>query len=306
MLLPLILFALLAAWAVGFLFLRSFRQSRSLLIVAGLIAVAATYLTFGEVRERFRRVPAFRDCPDCPEMVLIPRDRFTMGSPESEPGRQKDETRQAVLIPRGFAAGRYAVTFREWGACVADGSCGGYTPSDEGWGRNDRPVIDVSWNDAKAYAAWLSKKTGKSYRLLSESEREYVTRAGAYTPFWWGAGISTDDANYDGSRTYGGGGKKGENRQKTVPVNSFEPNPFGLSQVHGNVWEWTADCWNDNHDSAPGDGSALETGGCSARVLKGGAWNSDPAELRSASRLGAAPDARTSSYGFRVARDLER
>jgi formylglycine-generating enzyme required for sulfatase activity len=305
MLLPLILFALVAAWAVGFLFHTGVRQNRYLLIAAGVIAVSAVYLTFGQVSERFGQLPSFRDCPDCPGMVLIPRDRFIMGSPDSEAGRQNGETRQAVLIPRGFAVGRHAVTFREWGICVADGGCGGYAPADEGFGRDDRPVINVSWNDATAYAAWLSKKTGKAYRLLSEAEREYVTRAGVYAPFWWGAAISTGEANYDGSRVYGGG-KAGLNRQKTLPVKSFEENPWGLYQVHGNVWEWTGDCWNGNHDSNPGDGAAATTGDCGRRVLKGGAWNSDPAELRSASRLGAAADARTSSYGFRVARDLER
>ena len=125
----------------------------------------------------------------------------------------------------------------------------------EGWGRGKRPVINVNWDDAKAYVAWLSRKTGKTYRLLSEAEREYVTRAGTTTPFWWGSSISTSQANYDGNYTYGSG-SKGEYRQKTMPVDSFQPNPWGLYQVHGNVWEWTEDCWNDSYNGAPTDGSA--------------------------------------------------
>ena len=305
MTLPLMLIALLLAWAVGFLFHERIRQNRFLLAAAGLTALTASYLLFVEAGERFARVPTFRDCPDCPEMALLPKDRFRMGSPESEPGRQGHETQRNVAIPRSFAAGRFAVTFSEWAACVADGGCGRYSPSDEGWGRDDRPVINVSWNDANAYAAWLSKKTGKTYRLLSEAEREYATRAGEAAPFWWGSRISPEEANYDGGGAYGDG-EKGQNRGKTVPVQSFASNPFGLYQVHGNVWEWTGDCWSANHDGAPGDGSAADTGDCGRRVLKGGAWNSDPAALRAASRIGAAPDARASSYGFRVARMLER
>ena len=109
------------------------------------------------------------------------------------------------------------MTFDEWDACVADGGCNGYQPSDEGWGRGRRPVINVSWDDAKAYVAWLSKKTGKTYRLLSEAEREYVTRAGTTTPFWWGSSISTSQANYDGTMTYGSG-VTGEFRHETLPV----------------------------------------------------------------------------------------
>ena len=136
----------------------------------------------------------------------------------------------------------------------ADGGCNRYTPSDEGWGRGRRPVINVSWDDAKAYVGWLSRKTGKTYRLLSEAEREYVTRAGTTTPFWWGTSISTQQANYNGNYTYGTGAT-GVSRRQTVLVDSFQPNPWGLYQVHGNVWEWTEDCWHDNYSGAPSDGS---------------------------------------------------
>ncbi len=113
----------------------------------------------------------------------------------------------------------------------------------------------MHWYDAKAYASWLAKKTGKAYRLPSEAEREYVARAGTTTPFWWGSQISVEQANYNGNHTYNGA-PKGEWRQKTVPVKKFQANPWGLYQVHGNVWEWAEDCWHDDYHNAPRDGSA--------------------------------------------------
>jgi hypothetical protein len=197
---------------------------------------------------------SFKDCPECPEMVIAPSGSFTMGSPDgktlvvplpgklainpyerfavqlAEPERDAAEGPQHdVQIAKPFVVGRFAVTFAEWDACAADGGCGRYRPSDEGWGRDDRPVINVSWNNAKAYVAWLSMKNGKSYRLLSEAEREYVTRAGTTTPFWWGSTITAEQANY---AVYAGG-IQGEWRQKTLPVKSFKPNDWGLYQVHG-------------------------------------------------------------------------
>ena len=191
-----------------------------------------------------------------------------------------------MTIPKPFAVGKFAVTFAEWDACAADGGCGGNKPSDQGWGRGDRPVINVNWNEAKDYIDWLSKKTGKEYRLLSEAEREYVARAGSTTPFWWGRSITPALANYNGTaEPYKGGGSKGEYRGKTLPVKSFKPNPWGLYQVHGNVWEWVEDCWNENYHNAPSDGSANTTGDC-VRVLRGGSWDNDPENLRAAYRGG--------------------
>src|SRR5262249_50892071 len=165
-----------------------------------------------------------------------------------------------------------AVTFDEWDACVQDGGCRGYAPADQGWGRGRRPVINVSWDDAKAYVTWLSGKTGRSYRLPSEAEREYVTRAGTTTPFWWGSSISLREANYNGTVAYAGG-PTGESRQGTVPVDSFEPNPWGLYQVHGNVFEWVEDCWQAGYADAPPDGSARTPAGCQDRVIRGGSWH---------------------------------
>jgi formylglycine-generating enzyme required for sulfatase activity len=197
--------------------------------------------------------------------------------------------------------GRFAVTFDEWDACVADGGCG-HRAVDKGWSRGRQPVINVSWNDAKGYVAWLSKKTGKTYRLLTEAEREYVTRAGTITPFWWGSSISTSQANYDGNFIYGG--PKGEYRQRTVPVDSFEPNPWGLYQVHGNVWEWVEDCWNGSYKGALPNGSARITGECDRHVVRGGSWGDDPQKLRSAFRNRLATGSRGMDLGFRVARML--
>jgi formylglycine-generating enzyme required for sulfatase activity len=240
---------------------------------------------------------SFRDCPNCPEMVVAPAGSFTMGSPAKEPDRQANEGPQRqVTMAKPFAAGKFAVTFAEWDACVAGGGCNGYKPDDKGWGRGDRPVINVNWDDAKAYIAWLSAKTGKPYRLLSEAEREYVTRANATTPYWWGDQIKPINANFDG-----GGG---ENGKKTAPVKSFEANSWGLYQVHGNVWEWVEDCWMDSFVSAPADGSAWTPEGCGLRVLRGGSWGSGASALRAASRTGYFARLRDDYTGFRVARAL--
>jgi formylglycine-generating enzyme required for sulfatase activity/DNA-binding winged helix-turn-helix (wHTH) protein len=247
---------------------------------------------------------SFKECDACPDMVVVPAGSFTMGSPANEEGRQSNESPQhAVTVARQFAVGRFALTFDEWDACAADGGCDGYRPADQGWGRGRRPVINVSWNDAKAYLAWLSRKTGRTYRLLSEAEREYVARAGATTPFWWGSSISTSQANYDGTLTYGGG-VKDENRQHTLPVDKFEPNPWALYQVHGNVWDWIEDCYHASYSGAPADDSAWTFEDCSLRVVRGGSWLNGPRFLRAAHRGANAPDYRYSNLGFRVARTL--
>jgi formylglycine-generating enzyme required for sulfatase activity len=231
-----------------------------------------------------KRGDVFKDCAKCPEMVVVPPGSFEMGSPASEEGRISDEgPRHLVKISNPFAVGRFAVTFDEWDACVADGGCNGYKPTDH-WGRGRQPVINVSWEDAKGYVAWLARKTGKTYRLLSEAEREYVTRAGTTTPFWWGPSMSVTQANGDGRTPYADG-PTGEYRQKTVPVDSFAPNPWGLYQVHGNVYDWVEDCWHNNYAGAPTDGSAWVSGDCSRRVLRGGSWGNVPRDLMAAIRF---------------------
>jgi formylglycine-generating enzyme required for sulfatase activity len=238
-------------------------------------------------------------------MVVVPAGSFAMGSPETELGRKDNESPQhKVAFAQKFAVGRFSLTFDEWDACVADGGCNGYSPPDQGWGRARRPVINVSWNEAKTYLAWLSRKTGKIYRLLSEAEREYVARAGTTTPFWWGSSISTSQANYNGNYTYGDDGARGEFRNETVPVETFAPNPWGLYQVHGNVSEWTEDCWHDNYSDAPTDGSPWSGADCKQRVRRGGSVGSPPQVLRSAFRLSNAVVNRTVFISFRVARSL--
>ncbi|MGP0088519.1 MAG: formylglycine-generating enzyme family protein [Xanthobacteraceae bacterium] len=237
-------------------------------------------------------------------MVVVPAGSFMMGSPSSEEHRDEDEGPQhQVTLSKPFAVGRFAVTFEEWDVCTADGGCKGYEPKDEGWGRGRQPVINVSWDDAKAYVTWLSRKTGKTYRLLSEAEREYAARAGTETPFWWGVSISTGQANYEGTITYGGGAK-GEYRQRTLPVDSFKRNPWGLYQVHGNVYEWVEDCYHDSYAGAPTDGSAWLSGDCSHRVVRGGSWFFFAWDLRAANRDEHAAFSRRNDLGFRLGRTL--
>jgi formylglycine-generating enzyme required for sulfatase activity len=243
-------------------------------------------------------------CPICPEMVVAPPGSFTMGSPASEPGRINSEAQVRVTIAEPFAVGRFAVTFAEWDTCVADGGCKRYRPDAQGWGRDRRPVINVNWDDVKLYIDWLNAKTGKTYRLLSEAEREYVTRAGTTTPFWWGSSISPKQANYNGNHVFGVGAK-GEYRQQTVLVDGFEANPWGLFNVHGNVWEWTEDCWNDFNQGNPGNGSPRKTGDCGRRVVRGGSWVNNPRDLRAAFRNWNTTDDRNYAFGFRLARPLD-
>ena len=250
----------------------------------------------------------FRDGPAYPEMVVVPAGSFMMGTSQSEEGRDDDEGPvHRVMISEPLAVGVYAVTFDEWDACVRDGGgCGGYWPDDEGWGRGRRPVINVSWEDAKAYVSWLSVETGEAYRLLSEAEWEYVARAGTTTPFHTGRTISTDQANYDGDYTYGSG-REGRYRKKTIPVGSFAANAFGLHDVHGNVWEWVEDCWHGNYADAPENGITWTWGGdCSVRVMRGGSWYKRPDYIRSGFRRRRGTSNRDETYGFRVARTLAK
>ncbi len=243
---------------------------------------------------------AFRDCPSCPEMVAVPAGTFTMGAPASEDGRFEHEGPvHPVKIAAPFAVGRYEVTFAEWDTCAAAGGCGGYRPGDEGWGRGDRPAINVSWNDAKAYVRWLSEKTGEPYRLLSEAEWEYAARAGTAARYSWGDGIGRNRANCDGCGSRWDGGS-------TAPAGSFAANGFGLHDVHGNAGEWVEDCWNDGYAGAPPDGSAWTRDRCSFRVIRGGSWYDKPGDLRSATRAPFDPGVRAFAVGFRVARTLAR
>ena len=247
----------------------------------------------------------FRDCGTCPEMVVIPEGTFMMGSPASEEGRYGNEGPRHEVTLRSFAMGVKEVTFDEWDACVRGGGCGGYRPHDAGWGRGARPVINVNWENAQAYVGWLSESTGAEYRLPSESEWEYAARGGTTTPFHTGATISADQANYNGNYVYGSG-RRGAYRRRTTPVGMFGPNAFGLYDVHGNVWEWTEDCWHGTYAGAPRDGAAWTRGGsCGRRVLRGGSLINYPRELRSARRISNGAGDWHYLFGFRVSRTLD-
>jgi formylglycine-generating enzyme required for sulfatase activity len=241
-----------------------------------------------------------------PDMIALPGGSFTMGSPPDEPERYEDEGPQREVKLGPFAIGRTEVTFAEYDRFAE--ATGRDRPDDRGWGRSDRPVINVSWDDAQAYADWLSDQTGQPYRLPTEAEWEYAARAGTTTPFWTGDCIHTDQANYDGYSDYiGCGAETGRYRGQTVPAGSLLPNAFGLHEVAGNVWEWVEDCLHGDYDGGPADGSAWRRADevkCIRRVLRGGAWNDSASHLRSANRHSFHQTGENGHTGFRVARVL--
>lgn len=268
-----------------------------ILLVALTIVVSSTLLS-GDVAHAESIVDTsalssghvFRDCPNCPEMVVIPAGSFKMGSSSDSWSTPEHD----VSIPARFAVGKYEVTFAEWDACAAEGGCRNYRPYDKVWGRDRRPVIHMSWQDAKFYIHWLSEKTGKQYRLLSEAEWEYAARAGTSGHFHFGI-ASTQKANYQG--------------KKTVPVGSYPANAFGLHDMHGNVQEWVEDCWHDSYRDAPSDGSAWTwwndgDWSCDFRVMRGGCYGFVHTSITSFSRDWHLIEDRRVCGGFRVARTL--
>lgn len=252
------------------------------------------------------RLPGLAGWPK-PRMVVIPPGRFLMGAPAGEAEAAEAELPQhEVIIHYAFVLGQHPVTFAEWDAARESGAA---LPNlaDNGWGRNRRPVINVSWEGASAYIAWLNERFGLSgkydaFRLPSEAEWEYACRAGSTTPFHFGETITSKQANYNGHLTYGDG-PKGAYPEKTVPVGSYPPNNFGLHDMHGNVWEWCADSWHYNYSGAPKDGSAWE-GDHSPRVLRGGSWVNNPVNLRSAARTRVITSSQGIINGFRLARTI--
>jgi formylglycine-generating enzyme required for sulfatase activity len=239
----------------------------------------------------------FKECGFCPEMVVVPAGEFMMGSPPEEKGRYDDESpRRKVTIARPFAMARYEATFDEWDACFAARVCP-HRPDDQGWGRGSQPVVNVSWDDVQHYVQWLSKQTGKSYRLPTEAEWEYAARAGSDKAYSWGDEPGKGSANCDGC------GSNWDNKQ-AAPVGSFDPNEFGLHDLHGNVWEWVQDCVAPDYNQASADGAASFSGDCSRRVLRGGSWRYGPGYLRSANRGRDSVTHRVNNYGVRVVRTL--
>ncbi len=223
-----------------------------------------------------------------PKMIELKGGTFSMGSTKSPSERPA----HSVTVP-AFAIAKCEVTFDEYDAFVlATGR-----PSGAGWGRAPQPVVDVSWNDAKAYVEWLSKVTGAPYRLPSEAEWEYAARADTTTSYWWGDGKPTPErANF------------GDELHETTEVGSYPANPWGLHDMNGNVWEWVEDCWHESYEAPdrPDDGRAWTSGGCSRRALRGGSWSDRPEDLRSADRFGNFTVVRGKGIGFRVARTLSR
>ncbi|MGB9365227.1 MAG: SUMF1/EgtB/PvdO family nonheme iron enzyme [Xanthobacteraceae bacterium] len=251
----------------------------------------------------------FRECDICPVMAVVPAGSNLIGSPSDESGRSNNEgPQQPVAFRVPFAVGRSEVSFEEYIACINEGGCPPGLPSDYGWGYGKQPAMQVSWNHAKAYVGWLSRKTGGKYRLLSEAEWEYAARGCARvcdsTPFWFGTDISKARANYDTRIAYLGS-PKADRRGSTLPIDASEPNPFGLLHVHGNVAEWVEDCWQENLVGLPPDGTARTDGDCLRRVVRGGSWSDDPKALRSAARSWQVPEERRAQIGFRVARELK-
>ena len=283
----------------------------------------------------------FKDCAECPEMVVVPAGGFTMGSSSKEQalanaGGYDDlmtdwERPQHYVQINSFAAGRGVVTRGEFANFVratgystdsekfntcfewSDGTTGPvfisaiYNWRSVGFPQSDdHPVVCLSFNDAQAYIDWLNQKSGKRFRLFSEAEWEYAARGGTQTPFWWGSSVTISQANYKGSAASFNGSPKGQWRQATVPAKSFRANPFGLFNVHGNVSEWVEDCWHQSYNGAPKDGSVWNTD-CDAEVtIRNGAWNSESAGMRSAVRFGIGFKKNYAHrwMGFRLARDL--
>ncbi len=242
----------------------------------------------------------FEECTNCPVMVVVPAGSFVMGSPPTEMYRVGNEGPQhTVTIAKPLAISLFELTFDEWDVCLADGGCDQYQPSDEGWGRGRQPAINVTWNDAHSYVGWLSRKTGKTYRLLTEGEYEYAARAGTQTAYPWGDEIGKNNANCVGCGSLWDG-------NKPAPVGSFAPNRFGLHDMVGNVWEWVEDCVHSEYNGASKDGSAWIAENCDGRVVRGGSWFSTSQNLRSAARSGDAPTNRSDILGIRIGRTLER
>lgn len=258
--------------------------------MAVLALAVGGWLTSAPATERLPG-ETFRDCESCGEMVVAPAGDFVMGSSQ----KPSESPPHPVTLHKAFAIGRKEVTFDEWDQCVAAGGCA-YTPPDQGWGRGDRPAINLSWMDAKQYVAWISKTTGKGYRLPTEAEWEYSARAGAPSPFWWGK-----DAGANHAKCADCGGKPAG----TAPTGSFRPNGFGLFDTSGNAAEWVEDCWNPSYKRAPADGTAWMSGDCALRVLRGGSFLDKAAGVSTSARFRYDNDVRYYANGFRLARDLE-
>jgi len=261
----------------------------------------------------------FRDCPRCPEMVVIPSGEFAMGSSKAESGHTDEKPQHKVRFVVPFAVGKFEVTFDQWDACTAAGRCP--AAADDGYGRESYPAINVSWPDAKGYVAWLSEVTGRRYRLLSEAAFEYAARAGTETPWFWGEAPDSwgSRSACEYANTHDEAGKEAhpmyvwshhqcnDGYGENAPTGRYKPNSFGLHDILGNVREWVEDCHQAGYEGAPTDGSERpHQGACEKRVVRGGAWVDGASTSRSAYRYAEAENFRNYQVGFRVACDLTR
>jgi formylglycine-generating enzyme required for sulfatase activity len=255
------------------------------------------YVLSAEAERALKPLQSFRECAkDCPEMVVIPAGAFMMGSSDSDKDHKANEgPRHMVTIAKPFAVSKFDVTFADWDACSSTGGC--VLIGDNGFGRDTEPATNASWDDAQEYVAWLSKMTGRPYRLLTEAEWEYAARAGTTTAYFWGDTIGSRNATCHGC------GSEWDDKQPG-PVGSFKPNAFGLYDMAGSLWQLVQDCYNDNYDGAPPDGSAWTTGDCNNRVIRGGSWDTPPEALRSAHRGRDSHFDRNWYAGFRIGRTL--
>lgn len=271
------------------------RAGGTLVLALGLAAAAwASAPGASEVPRSFR--DALADGGEGPEMVVIPAGRFRMGDLQGDGDPDERPARQ-VTIARAFALGRYEVTFEEYERfCRATGSP---VPDDSGFGRGLQPVVNVTWQDALAYALWLGRQTGQRYRLPSEAEWEYAARGGTRTRYWWGDEPGSGRANCGGCGTPWDG-------ERSAPVGRMPANPFGLHDVIGNLWEWTADCYHSSYEGVPDDGRPHVYRHCGQKVVRGGSWVVPPRQVRVANRWRDYPVAPSDDVGFRVARDLGR
>ena len=259
------------------------------------IFILAEIFSFSVSGNEFKPGLEFQDCKNCPLMVVIPSGQFNMGDLKGN-GHPKELPVHQVNFKAIFAVGKYEVTFEEWDSCVTSGGCS-YRPGDNNFGRGRRPVEMVSWDDAKTYIAWLSAHTGKQYRLLSEAEWEYVSRAGTTTNFTWGDRLGSGNANCAYCDVKG--------LPQMIPVGSFAPNPFGIHDMVGSADEWVEDCEHNNYQGAPQDGSAwIAESECNRRGIRGGSLHETEKFMLPSVRIFRSTAQRSKAMGFRVARSL--
>ena len=289
--------------------------------VAAILAAILIAPNLSLAADERRAGKSFRDCDTCPEMVVVPAGTYLMGK---DGGAKRERPAHRVTIGSALAIGKYEATFDEWEVCIEERGCKAMImgpaplgkrevsfaeweacrtddlcqilPDDHNWGRGRRPVINITFSDAEDFVRWLSRKTGHAYRLPTEAEWEYAARGGTSTVYSWGDEVGTNNAN---CRTCAP-----TISHKTFPVGSYKPNPFGLFEVHGNVWEWVQDCWHPSHEGAPANGSARLSDACKYRTTRSGSWYYVSTNVRSTYRARFDPRAFSYGIGMRVLREL--